>query len=88
MIPIATELFLLAAFLGLLILICFIRAIFGPTAPDRLVAFDTINTQVVAAIVVLGTAFGEIIFIDVAIIYAMLSFVSTLYLAKYLEANA
>lgn len=88
MITIGPELFILAASLGVLMLVCLVRAILGPTAPDRMVALDTTNTLVMAALVLLGTAFGEIFYIDVAIIYAMLAFVSTLYISKYLEGNA
>ena len=77
---------MIAAGLGALILICLIRAVLGPTAPDRLVAMDTTNTLVVAVLVVLAAAFREIIYVDVAIVYAMLSFVSTLYISSYLEA--
>ncbi len=64
-----------------------IRAVFGPTTPDRLVALDTINTLVVASMILLGVAFREVIYIDVAIVYALLSFVATLYIAKYLEGG-
>jgi len=79
--------FLTAGMLVLWILITCIRAILGPTAPDRLVALDTINTLVVATMVILGVAYREIIYIDVAIVYALLSFVATLYIAKYLEGG-
>ena len=51
---------------------------------DRVVALDAINTLVVAAMIVLGVVFQQIIFIDVAIIYALLSYVGTLFIAKYL----
>jgi len=64
-----------------------IRVIKGPTAPDRIVGLDTINTIVIVGMVVFGTAFNEIIYIDVAIVYALLSFISTLYIAKYLEGG-
>ena len=83
-----TELMLLSASLGALTLICLVRIILGPTMPDRIVALDAANTLVVAMMVVLGAAFGEIIYIDIAIIYAMLSLVSTLYMARYLEEKA
>ncbi len=73
--------------LVLLMLVCILRAIRGPTNPDRVVALDTMNTLVVAAMVLLGTAFGEIAYIDVAIVYAILSFVTTLYVSKYMEEN-
>jgi len=87
MIPIVNELMLLAASLGVLMIVSLVRVVKGPTMPDRVVALDAINTLVVAAMVVLGAAFGEIIYIDIAIVYALLSFVSTVYIAKYLEGR-
>ncbi|MFC2077421.1 cation:proton antiporter [Candidatus Bipolaricaulota bacterium] len=57
----------------------------GPTVADRVVGLDTLNTMVVASMIVLGAAYDQVIFIDVAIIYALLSFVGTLYVARYLE---
>ena len=72
---------LLCMFLSML------RILFGPTAPDRMVALDTINTMVVTAMLVFGAAYKEIIYIDVAIVYALLSFITTLYVAHYLEGS-
>ena len=80
-------LLVLVASIVLIMLICILRAIRGPTNRDRAVALDTMNTLVVAAMVLLGAAFGEIVYIDVAIVYAILSFVTTLYVSKYLEDN-
>jgi multicomponent Na+:H+ antiporter subunit F len=70
---------------ALFTLFSLIRVGLGPTVADRVVGLDTLNTMVVATMVVLGAAFDEVIFIDVAIIYALLSFVGTLYVARYLE---
>ena len=67
-----------------LIILSMARLFAGPTAPDRIVALDTINTLTIASMIILGVIFGQIIFIDVAIVYALLSFVSTLYIAKYI----
>ena len=64
-----------------------IRIVKGPTAPDRVVGLDTINTIVIVAMVIFGAAFQEVIYIDVAIVYALLSFVSTLFIAKYLQGG-
>ncbi len=61
------------------------RVGFGPTVPDRIVGLDTVNTMIVVAMVVLGAAFREVIYVDVAIVYALLSFVTTLFIAKYIE---
>jgi len=72
------------AALIVLILLCIIRLVLGPTAPDRVIAVDTVNTLTIAAMVILGLIYQEVIFIDVALVYALLSFVSTLYMAKYI----
>lgn len=64
-----------------------IRIILGPTAPDRVVGVDVINTLVIVSMVMLGAALEEVIYIDVAIVYALLSFVTTLFIAKYLEGG-
>jgi len=85
---IGLELMLLAEFLGFLIIVCLVRALLGPTTPDRMVALDTANTLVMATLVVLGAALNAIIYIDVAIVYAMLAFVSTLFISRHLEATA
>lgn len=74
-----------AAFLGICIMITLVRVFLGPTVPDRIVGLDTLNTIVIVAMVVLGAAFEEVILIDVAIVYALLSFVTTIFIAKYIE---
>ncbi len=71
----------------LLIVLATIRLATGPTAPDRVVALDTINTLIVTIMVVLAVAYQQLIFVDVAIVYAVLSFVSTLFIAKYLAGE-
>jgi len=67
-----------------LMLLAMVRIIKGPTAADRVVGLDAINSLVVASMIVLGAAYRQVIFIDVAIIYALLSFVGTLFISKYL----
>jgi len=67
------------------IFVCMVRLGIGPTAADRAVALDTINTLVVATMVLLGAAFNLVVLLDVALVYALLSYVGTLYIARYLE---
>ncbi len=64
-----------------------LRLAIGPTAADRAVALDTVNTLVVTTMVLLGAGLGQVVLVDVAIVYALLSFVSTLYIARYLEGG-
>jgi len=73
--------------LSVCIIIAVARILIGPGAPTRLVAFDTTNTLVVASLVVVGMMFNHAIFIDVAIVYALLSFVMTLYVAKFIGGD-
>ena len=82
----ATYTFVVIA-LVLCIVLALIRVFLGPTAPDRAVGVDTINTMVIVGMVAYGAAFQEVIYIDVAIVYALLSFISTLFIAKYLEGG-
>lgn len=80
-----TEIWFFAvAILVVFIILAAVRLAIGPTGPDRAVALDTINTYTIASLILLGVAFQQVIFIDVAIVYAVLSFVSTIYIAKYL----
>ena len=82
-----TEYLLVLGFLLLCVVMAMIRVIKGPTAPDRIVGLDTINTIVIVSMVIFGVASSSIIYIDVAIVYALLSFISTLFIAKYLEGG-
>lgn len=68
-------------------LIALARTILGPHIADRVVAFSTVNTLVVAAMILIGAAYRNVVYIDVAIVYCMISFVGTLFIAKYLEGD-
>ena len=87
MIEYSNELFIALIFLALSVVMALIRIIRGPTPPDRVVGLDTINTIVIVSMVIFGAAFNEVIYIDVAIVYALLSYISTLFIAKYLEGG-
>lgn len=82
------TMFLYAAlFLGFYVLLAAARLLAGPTLPDRVVALDTINTLIVASMIVLGVVFEQVIYVDIAIVYALLSFITTLFIAKYMESK-
>lgn len=87
MIELSTEYFIVLLALFLCVVMAMIRIVKGPTAPDRVVGLDTINTIVIVSMVIFGAAYQTVIYIDVAIVYALLSFVSTLFIAKYLQGG-
>jgi multicomponent K+:H+ antiporter subunit F len=60
------------------------RLLRGPTLADRILALDTLYVNSVALLVLVGMYFGTAIYFEVALIIAMIGFVSTVALAKYL----
>ena len=61
----------------------FYRVIKGPTVFDRIAAADTIGIMFLLILVLLSLYFEREIFIDVAIVFALLLFTDTLIMAKY-----
>ncbi len=72
----------LIVFSSCMIIICFVRAIIGPSVPDRLVAVNMIGTQIIIIIAVLTILLDEAWLADVASVYAMLSFLGVVVLTK------
>ena len=66
---------------------CLYRVGRGPSAPDRMAAIDILGTVVVGFIAVLTAVTGKAYLLDVAIVWALVSFVGTLALSKYLEGK-
>lgn len=56
----------------------------GPDATDRILAFDTLYINVVAIIVLYGIHVGRAAFFSAALLIALLGFVSTMALSKFL----
>jgi len=63
------------------------RLVAGPTIPDRVVALDSINTLVIALMIMLAVVYDSVVMVDVAIVYAALSFVGTMFLARHVEGG-
>lgn len=77
-IPIAYTLVTLA------FLMSFWRLIQGPDAPDRILALDTLYVNTIALLVLLGIHLGNAIYFEAALLIAMMGFVGTVALCKYL----
>ena len=71
--------------IGAAIFLCLLRMIKGPTAPDRAVAVDTISTITTALLVFLGFIFKRYVYLDVALVYAVLTFIGSVAIARFLE---
>jgi len=68
-------------------LLCLARIGKGPTAPDRTVAIDILGTLVVGFCCILALWTKQEYYMNIAIAWALISFVGTLALAKYLEGR-
>jgi multicomponent Na+:H+ antiporter subunit F len=68
-------------------LLCLYRIGRGPTAPDRTVAIDILGTLVVGFCCVMAVWTKQEYYMNIAIAWALISFVGTLALAKYLEGR-
>ena len=64
-----------------LIFAMLVRSVMGPRITDRLLSINMIGTMVISCIVILSRLSGEAYLVDVALIYAMISFISVLVMA-------
>ena len=66
-------------------LMAMIRAFAGPTFFDRVLAVNLFGTKTVLLISVLGFLFGRPEFLDIALVYALMNFISVIALLRYVE---
>ena len=76
---VATGIILIAMFIAL------IRFLIGPGSTDRVVAFDVMTIVSIALIGVVAHVASRVIYLDVAVVYGLLSFLGVLVVARYLE---
>lgn len=70
---------------GLAMVLCGWRVLTGPELPDRLLALDTLSVNAVALAILLGMRWQTAVLFEAALIIAMLGFVSTVALARFLS---
>jgi len=66
---------------------CLYRIAAGPTAPDRTVAIDILGTLIVGFVGLYALKEGQDFYITIGLAWALLSFIGTVALAKYLEGR-
>ena len=80
----STVVLVAAMMVGVAMLFCLWRLIKGPDITDRILALDTLYINSIALIILLGLFHGSALYFEGALLIAMLGFVSTAALAKYL----
>lgn len=81
---ITTAAMLALALIVLALLLNFWRLLIGPTNADRIVALDTMHVNTIALLVLLGILRDSALYFEGALLVALVGFVSTVALCKYL----
>jgi len=81
------ELLIFAVIFAALALVCLIRLIKGPNAADRMIAGDAMDTLLCCAMVIFSVYTGRGIYLDIAIISAMLGIIDTILVGRYLGSG-
>jgi len=66
-------------------LVALIRFLKGPSSVDRVISFDTMTIIAISLIAVTAHFAGRVIYIDVAVVYGLLSFLGVIVIARYIE---
>ena len=79
-----TAIWIASALIGAALLLNLYRLLRGPDLPDRIIALDTAYINALALLVLFGIQQGSRAYFEIALLMAMVGFVSTAMLAKYL----
>lgn len=82
-----TFIYTIAVMLAIACFMCIYRIGHGPTAPDRTVAIDILGTVVVGFVCLSAIMSRKDFYINLAIGWALVSFIGTLALSKHLEGR-
>ena len=80
------DLAMVIAFVTLAVsqILTMVRLVIGPTASDRILALDTIVINAIGLVTMLGIYQGVRVYFEVSLLIAMLGFVSTVALARFI----
>lgn len=71
--------------IAIYIVVVVVRVIIGPTIWDRLLGLNMISAKIIMSIVILAAIQDKSIFLDIALVYALLGFVGTVLIARFIE---
>lgn len=75
-------------FLLLTTLLCMARVVLGPTVGDRIIGINVIGTKTLVLIALSSALLHETIFIDVILVYALISFIASFVVAREIYETA
>ena len=69
------------------VILSFIRILLGPTSSDRVAALDTMNVMLIGTIAVIAFILKRGIYLDIALVYGLLSYLETVVISRYMEGR-
>jgi multicomponent Na+:H+ antiporter subunit F len=78
-------LYIALGFVGLALILTIIRFIIGRTNIDRVIALDVMTVSSIALIGMIAHLTNRVIYMDIALVYGLLSFIAVLIIARYYE---
>lgn len=78
---------LVVALLILALVLAFYRLVKGPSTGDRIISADLFSIAVTSGIVLVAAWLGNVLFLDVALVYGVLAFVGLVALARTIEGE-
>lgn len=85
---ITIALYITLTLTGLAALLNVYRLVRGPDAPDRILALDTLYINGIALVILLDLVLGTRLYLEVALLMAVMGFVGTVAMAKYLKRGS
>ena len=76
---ILTSLLLIAMFITLY------RFLIGPTLSDRIIAFDVLSILCISLLVIIALIFKSSLYLDIALVFGLISFLGTTIFGRYIE---
>jgi len=69
-----------------LVLVCMYRVVYGPNVLNRAAGINAIGTKTLILLLFMGEIYGRVdMFVDISMVYALLNFLGTVVLAKYIK---
>jgi len=80
-----TILIIAAVIIMIAVLLAAYRFIVGPDLVDRIISYDVIGVSSIALIAIITHFANRMIYLDIAIVYGLLSFLAVIIIGRYLE---
>lgn len=78
------NLIIACGLIGLTLLMALYRAVIGPSKGDRLISINVIGTKTLVLMAIISVVLKEKFFYDVVLVYALISFTASLFIAREL----